>query len=92
MGEKNCRNVIGAQVQKHRNLSRWTQTDFAVRCNLVGLDISRESVSQIERGSRGVSDLEMILLAKALRVNLPDLVPHLLPAWRKDLRAPNATE
>ena len=39
---------------------------------------------------RGVSDLEMVLLAKALRVKLDELVPCELPAWRKDLRPPTA--
>lgn len=49
------------------------------------------TLSQIETGSRGVSDLEMIILAKALRVDLIKLVPEELPAWEKDLRPPTAT-
>lgn len=86
------RNVIGAQVQKLRVRQNLTQQDLAARCNLVGFDIGRETVSQIERGVRGVSDLEMILLTSALKAKLPDLVPKQLPKWRKDLRPPNALE
>lgn len=92
MGNPHIRNAIGPQVQKHRSRQNLTQQDLAGRCNLLGFDIGRETISQIERGVRGVSDLEMILLSAALRVNLADLVPEKLPEWRKDLRPPNAFE
>lgn len=92
MGILQFRNAIGTQVQRCRARQNLTQLDLAGRCNLLGFDIGRETVSQIERGVRGVSDLEMILLSKALRVALVDLVPKTLPKWRKDLRPPNAIE
>ena len=56
----------------------------------LGFDIGRSTISHIETGVRGVSDLEMVLLAKALRVKLDELVPGELPPWRKDLRPPTA--
>jgi transcriptional regulator with XRE-family HTH domain len=92
MTDPPLRNAIGAQVRKLRSLLNLTQQDLAARCNLVGFDIGRETVSQIERGVRGVSDLEMILIASALKAKLPELVPKRLPKWRKDLRPPNAVE
>jgi transcriptional regulator with XRE-family HTH domain len=92
MDEEHRRNAIGRLVQKRRSEKKLTQQDLAGRCSLLGLDIGRETVSQIERGSRGVSDLEMILLSKALRVKLDELVPAELPKWVKDLRPPNAVE
>ena len=46
--------------------------------------------THIEPGLRGVSDLEMVHLSKALRVKLDELVPGELPAWEKDLRPPTA--
>jgi len=90
MDPKRSRNVIGAEVRKHRLQQNLSQQDLAARCNLCGFDIGRETVSQIERGVRGVSDLEMILISKALRVRISAIVPQLLPPWRKDLRPPNA--
>ena len=54
----------------------------------LGFDIGRGTISHIETGLRGVSDLEMVLLSKALRVKLDELVPGVLPAWEKDLRPP----
>lgn len=86
------RNAIGVQVRVIRSLQNLTQQDLAARCNLMGFDIGRETISQIERGVRGVSDLEMILLASALKTDLAELVPTQLPKWRKDLRPPNAIE
>ena len=63
-----------------RSAAGISQDDLAARCALQGFDI----------GLRGVSDLEMVLLAKALRVKLDELVPGKLPAWEKDLRPPTA--
>ena len=67
-----------------------SQDDLAARCTRQGFDIGRGTISHIETGLRGVSDLEMVLLAKALRVKPDELVPGQLPAWRKDLRPPTA--
>jgi len=44
--------------------------DLAARCARQGFDIGRGTISHIETGLRGVSDLEMVLLARALRVKL----------------------
>lgn len=92
MREPRFRNAIGRQIQKQRMKLKLTQKDLAARCQLLGFEAGRETVSQIERRVRGVSDLEMILLARALRIGVQDLVPTELPRWRKDLRPPNATE
>ena len=54
--------------------------DLAARCVRQGFDIGRGTISHIETGLRGVSDLEMVLLAKALRVKLDELVPGELPS------------
>jgi transcriptional regulator with XRE-family HTH domain len=86
------RNAIGPSVRSHRSRLNITQADLAARCNLLGFDIGRETVSQIERGKRGVSDLEMILISKALRVEIAELIPKQLPKWIKDLRPPSATK
>ncbi len=66
----------------------FTQSELAAKCNLLGFDVGRESISQIERQVRGVSDIEMILLARALRVELEALVPETIVEWKKDTRSP----
>lgn len=90
--KKLSRNMVGVQVRRLRSTKNLTQEELAARCAVAGFDIGRASVSHIETGLRGVSDLEMVLLAKALRVPIAALVPAALPAWRKDMRPPNKTE
>jgi len=84
------RNTIGSQVQKIRKLRGLTQDDLIARCDLLGFELAQNTLAKIETGVRGVSDLEMILFSRALRVDLNDLVPSELPAWKKDLRPPSA--
>ena len=59
--------MVGPQVRRLRSAARLTQEEFAARCFVLGFEISGGSVSHIETGVRGVSDLEMVLLARALR-------------------------
>lgn len=83
------RNAIGAQVRKLRTENGLSQEKLVARCGVLGFELGQPAISQIENGMRGVSDLEMILLAKALRVDIGQLVPETLPEWEKDKRPPN---
>lgn len=84
------RNVIGQRVRDLRKELRLSQAELVARCGVLGFELGQPAISQIENGMRGVSDLEMILLAQALRVDLRELVPAQLPKWEKDKRPPNA--
>lgn len=90
MLEGNARNIIGPQIRQLRVKLRLTQDDLAARCFILGFEIGRSTVSHIETGLRGVSDLEMVILANALRVDISKLVPHELPKWKRDSRPPTA--
>ena len=52
-----------------------TQEQFAARCQLAGLDISRSTLGQIEARLRYVSDEELIVLASLLGVSADHLYP-----------------
>jgi transcriptional regulator with XRE-family HTH domain len=52
-----------------------SQADLAVRCNLQGWDVSRETVAKIEAQIRWVADFELMCLAVALSVKVTDLLP-----------------
>lgn len=60
-------------MRRLRDSRGWTQETFAAKCNLVGLDLSRASLSKIEAGLRRVVDAEIPKLAKALQVPISDL-------------------
>jgi transcriptional regulator with XRE-family HTH domain len=92
MLEGNVRNIVGPQVRQLRKASRLTQDDLAARCSLLGFEIGRSTISHVETGVRGISDLEMVILSKALRVEIMQLIPLELPKWKRDVRPPNACE
>lgn len=75
------RNIVGPQVMHLRSQQGWSQEKFASVCQIQGWDISRGVVARIEGGVRWVADFELLLLASALKVPVPDLFPD------KDRRA-----
>ena len=70
------RNVIGLQVRRLRRQQRLTQPALAARCQVLGYDLSRESLSKIEARLRSVSDAEILMLAEALKVPYTLLFPE----------------
>jgi transcriptional regulator with XRE-family HTH domain len=68
-------NVIGKEIQKRRYQLGLTQEEFAAKCQLRGLNISRGTVSQIEAQVRCVKDTELFTLASVLDVSTDSLYP-----------------
>ena len=69
----NQMNVIGPQVRQLREQQKLTQVELAARCNLAGWNISRGTLAKIEAKVRRVTDDEVALLAKALKVDIERL-------------------
>lgn len=68
-------NVVGRQVAKIRSDRHLSQTELAAVCQLGGWDITRDTIAKIEGGLRWVGDLELIYLARALKVTVAELFP-----------------
>jgi len=66
---------FGPNVRRLRNNQGISQEKLAAKCQLIGWDISREGIAKIESQIRGVSDIEVMKLAKALRVHFSVLFP-----------------
>jgi transcriptional regulator with XRE-family HTH domain len=66
--QKTDRNSISVAVARLRRQQNLTQEDLAGRAATAGWSISRDVVKRIERGEREVTDIELRLLAAALRV------------------------
>ncbi len=66
-------NVVGPQIRKIRYGMGLTQEEFAARCQVAGLNISRGTLSQIEAQLRCVSELELFRLSRILKVTMEDL-------------------
>lgn len=63
-------NLVGQRVRLARlgKSPKMTQLELAKKLQLAGWDITRGGVAKIEAGVRGVSDIELSKLAKALGV------------------------
>jgi transcriptional regulator with XRE-family HTH domain len=76
------KNNIGPQVRRRRYSLGWSQSDFATKLQLAGLDISRSGVSKIEARLSYVDDKTLLYLAEVLRVPVQDLFPARTPGNR----------
>jgi len=72
---KRPQNIVGPQVRKLRDQRGLTQEMFAARCSVLGLELSRATLSKIEAQLRCVTDFELVMLARALKVEIPALMP-----------------
>ncbi|GLR75271.1 helix-turn-helix domain-containing protein [Aliivibrio sifiae] len=68
-------NVVGKQIRAIRKEKKLTQEQLTTRCNLEGFDISRGTLAKIESGVRQVIDIEIVLISKALNINIYRLFP-----------------
>lgn len=75
-------NIVGSQVKWLREQRNMTQGELVAHCNLVGLNISRSTLAKIESKVRRVTDSEVALLAKALKVNISELYESYTDASR----------
>src|ERR1700731_3408427 len=69
-------NVCGPQVSRLRSQIGWSQSTFALKCQLKGWDVSRDIIARIEGQTRWVGDSELAVLAKVLNVRLEKLYPQ----------------
>lgn len=68
------RNIVGPTIRHLREKQSLTQEMFVAKLNLVGWDISRETLAKIESRIRWVADMELIQLAEGLRVDPGELL------------------
>lgn len=64
------KNISGDRVHQARVAMRLSQADMAARMQVNGVMIEREAISKIETGDRFVTDYELMIFAKVLRVSI----------------------
>lgn len=64
------KNVCGEQIREARVIQRMSQTELAAKMQIEGIMIERDSISRIEIGTRFVSDYELMIFAKVLKVDI----------------------
>ena len=70
------KNNIGPQVRRKRYALGWSQSIFAAKLQVAGLDISRSGVSKIEARLRFVDDKDLMFLAEVLKAPVQELFPR----------------
>ena len=66
-------NLIGPKIRSIRESQNLTQEELTARCNLAGWNISRGTLAKVEAQVRRITDIEVELISKALRVGVQDL-------------------
>ena len=63
---------MGTRVRQARKATKppITQTDLVARLQLLDISIDQPGLSKIEGGQRPVSDIEVVALAKVLKVSV----------------------
>lgn len=64
------KNLCGDRVREARLKQRLSQSDLAAKLQLNGVVIERDSLSRIESGTRFVTDYELKVLSKVLKVDI----------------------
>ncbi len=64
------RNIVGIRVRQARKAAKppITQSDLIARLQVLDIVIDQSGLSKIENGLRPVTDIEVVALAKALKV------------------------
>ena len=75
-------NHIGQNVGRFRYQKGWTQDVLAAKMQLLGCDVTRDVIANIESRRSAVNDKQIMFLAEALGVEIGDLFPRKLPAAR----------
>lgn len=65
------KNIVGSRVRMARKGSGITQMELAAQLQLLGITIDRSGIAKLESGRRPASDVEIVAIAKVLKVTIP---------------------
>lgn len=71
---KKPRNIVGPVIRRLREKQGLTQPMLVAKLNLLGWDISRETIAKIEAQFRWVADFELLQLADALKADAGEVL------------------
>lgn len=63
------KNICGKRIKEARKSQNLSQADLAAKLQVEGVNIERDSISRIEKGTRFVADYELLVLCKILGVS-----------------------
>lgn len=75
-------NVIGSKVRKYRENNKWSLTDLSNKLMLLGIDIPKSSLQNIEMGKRIVKEYEFYALCKVFNVSMEEMLKDFIKNLR----------
>ena len=75
-------NVIGSKVRKYRENNKWSLTDLSNKLMLLGIDIPKSSLQNIEKGKRVVKEYEFYALCKVFNVSMEEMLKDFIKDFR----------
>jgi len=67
---KGKKNLCGEHIRQARVIQKLSQSDLAAKIQVEGVTMERDSISRIEHGTRFVTDYELKVFAKVLKVSI----------------------
>lgn len=67
-------NAIGNKIKEYRISRNMTQKELAEKLQLYGIDINKNSLQRIEKGSRIIKEYELAVFCKVLNVSADELL------------------
>ena len=67
-------NLCGKRVAQVRKEKKLSQRKLAVRMQLLGFDVDHYFIRRVENGERFVTDIDLVIFARALEVSISDLL------------------
>lgn len=64
------KNLCGNRIKEARRTKKMSQSELAAKMQVEGIILERDSISRIEIGTRFVTDYELMIFAKILKVNI----------------------
>jgi len=73
-GTNNLTGKILADIRKEKKIS---QRKLAAKMQLLGFDVDHYFIRRVENGERFVTDIDLVIFARALDVPITDLVANI---------------
>ena len=67
-------NLCGQRVAQIRKSKRLSQRKLAIKMQLLGFDVDHYFIRRVENGERFVTDIDLIIFARALEVSVTALL------------------
>lgn len=67
-------NVTGERIMQIRKEKKLSQRKLAKKMQLLGYDVDHYFIRRVENGERFVTDIDLIIFARTLEVDIADLI------------------